>query len=213
MFNYTRNDQTIKKPMDKSTIETKVSMPQGMQPIPAPPMDSQPTTTCIYPSAPIKPPPVMKPSAPIKPPPVMKPSKPELPQPTMQYPCSEPMSDMAKCHNDMEIAYLKKMYPPVCQKIQRYINGELNQYDHDLSPIYEMYPAAETLDYMANCIYNRMKGDLPNVIKEYEGNQNTRTPIGGSFYTLIYALLLNELYRRRMSRRLPLAYPYAQYNY
>ena len=111
-----------------------------------------------------------------------------------------PMTDMAKCQNDMEIIYLNKMYPPVCQKIQKYIENELNQYDHDLSPIYEMYPAVETINHMANCVYNNMKGDLPNVIKAYECNRDTRAPIGGSFYTLVYALLLNELYRKRMYR-------------
>ena len=140
-------------------------------------------------------------------------------QPVMPYQMSEdtseqmPMSDMAQCHNDMEIAYLKKMYPPVCQKIQKYIDSELSQYDHDLSPIYEMYPATGTIDHMANCIYNNMKGDLPNVIKEYECNRNTRAPIGGSFYTLVYALLLNELYRKRMRRHFYPTYSSSFYNY
>lgn len=140
-------------------------------------------------------------------------------QSTMPYPMWEdmneqmPMDDIAKCHNDMEIAYIKKMYPPVCQKIQKYIDSELNQYDHDLSPIYEMYPATGTIDHMANCIYNNMKGDLPNVIKEYECNRDMRAPIGGSFYTLVYALLLNELYRKRMRRHLTPTYSYPFYNY
>lgn len=82
------------------------------------------------------------------------------------------------------------------------MDQELNQYDHDLSPIYEMYPSKETIDHMANCIYTRMKGDLPNVIKQYECNRDTYMPIGGSFYTLVYALLLNELYRKRIGRQL-----------
>ena len=123
------------------------------------------------------------------------------------------MSDSAKCYNDMEVVYLKKMYPPVCQKIQMYIDSELNQYDHDLSPIYEMYPAEEGITHMVNCVYNNMKGDLPNLIKDFECNRDTRAPMGGSFYTLIYALLINELYRKRMRRRFYPTYSSPFYGY
>jgi len=262
MFNYARKDKTNQKPVGgtiPTPIEMQVNMPSGMQPIPPPITEVQPTTKCIYPSAPTKPstpvvkpepilpvPPVepkpVAPAPPVEPEPVapappVKP-KPIVPiepmQPCMQCPvcgnmgahpnmpchiCGNvgkhsnmpcqmwndmnqqmPVTDMAKCYNDMEIVYLKKMYPPVCQKIQTYIENELNQYDHELSPIYEMYPATETINHMANCVYNNMKGDLPNVIKTYECNRDTRAPMGGSFYTLVYALLLNELYRKRMSR-------------
>lgn len=240
MFNYARKDKTNQKPVIgtiPAPIETEVSMPAGMQPIPPPITGNQPTTKCIYPAAPIYPsPPVeeapTQPNIPQQPTPPMQPSiqcpvcgnmgaQPNIPckicgnlgiKPSMS--CKMwndidkqmPVTDMAKCYNDMEIAYLKKLYPPVCQKIQTYIENELNQYDHDLSPIYEMYPATETINHMANCIYNNMKGDLPNVIKAYEYNRNTRSPMGGSFYTLVYALLLNELYRKRMRRYLSPAY-------
>lgn len=117
-------------------------------------------------------------------------------------PAQNPSCDASKNQDSMEDAYIKKMYPPICKKIQKYVDAELNQYDHDLSPIYEMYPSTETIDYMANCIYTDMKADFNNLIIEFEGNPNTRSPIGGSFYTLIYALLLNELYRKRMRRRI-----------
>ena len=114
----------------------------------------------------------------------------------------DPSCDMSKNHDDMEVAYIKKMYPPLCKKIQRYVEAELHQYDHDLSPIYEMYPSTETINHMANCIYTDMKASMGNLIREFEGNPSTRSPMGGSFYTLVYALLLNELYRKRMRRRL-----------
>ena len=327
MFIYSRNDQTSKKPVSKSTpapkpptpIEMEVNMPAGMQPVPPPMQEVQPSGICIYPTMPIKPstpvikpttptppvappvepsvpmqpaPPPVQPSMPVPPvpltmqpsipvPPTMQPSmqcqvcgnmgmnpncpcqmcgnigmqpampcsmwentgmQPAMPcpmwqdkgmQPAMPYPMWEnkemqpampyqmlddmneqmPMTDMGQCHNDMEIAYIKKMYPPVCQKIQKYIDSELNQYDHDLSPIYEMYPAAETIAHMANCVYTNMKGDLPNVIRDFECNKDMRSPIGGSFYTLVYALLLNELYRKRMRRHFYPTYSSPFYNY
>ena len=350
MFIYSRNDQTSKKPA--TPIEMEVNMPAGMQPIPSPMKEAQPSGICIYPTMPIKPstpvikpniptPPVappIEPSVPMQPapppvqpsipvPPVLPPMQPIIPvppvpptiqpiipvppvpptmqpmppsmqcpvcgnmgmhpnspcqmcgntgmQPVMPYPMWEntgmqpampcpmwentgmqpvmpcpmwedkgmqpvmpcpmwedkgmqpampyqmlddmneqmPMTDMGQCHNDMEIAYIKKMYPPVCQKIQKYIDSELNQYDHDLSPIYEMYPAAETIAHMANCVYINMKGDLPNVIRDFECNKDMRSPIGGSFYTLVYALLLNELYRKRMRRHFSPTYSSPFYNY
>ena len=228
MFNYIRSDQIAKKPINKkpvtsqppqtpmTPIEMQVNMPIGMQPIP----QTEANLTCIYPLMNIPP---NMPAQPIPVPPPMSPTPTQcmpcmhcmhynmcmeaMPMPavspsynTMHTP--NPSSDMSKNQDDMEIAYIKKMYPPLCQKIQKYVESELDQYDHDLSPIYEMYPASETIDHMANCIYTDMKADMANLIKEFEGNNCSRAPIGGSFYTLIYAILLNELYRKRMRRRL-----------
>lgn len=222
MFNYTRNDQILKKtpvtPLPSNVIlQTQEFMPtepfpsisapvqppvaeietediemqptMGMQPA----MGMQPNVTCMYAN-------------------VTSPT----PMPCM---CGAAMGmpsaqvDSAKVHDDMEIAYLKKMYPPTCQKIQQYVENELDKYDHELSPIYEMYPSQESIDYMANCIYSDMKDDMPETIKEYECSTNSRLPIGGPFYTLAYALLLNELYRRRTRRRLYPTYYSPYYNY
>ncbi|NLI88903.1 MAG: hypothetical protein GX366_00620 [Epulopiscium sp.] len=104
-----------------------------------------------------------------------------------------PSCDMYKHQDEMEISYIKTMYPPLCKNIQTYINRELNKYDHKLSPIYEMYPARETIDYIANCVYSDIKANSPNLIKKFEED---------SLYTLIYTLLLNEMYRKRMHNRL-----------
>lgn len=211
-------------------IEMQVNMPIEQQPVPSTMemptmMEMQPTITCMYPNMPCMGGNMGMQSMPSMPcmhcnmgmQPV--PSTPSMGcnmgmQPVPSTPSmggnitySNPSCDMSKAHDDMEVAYLKKMYPPLCQKIQKYIESELNQYDHDLSPIYEMYPASETIDHMANCIYTDMKADLGSMINEYEGGTNTRAPIGGSFYTLVYALLLNELYRKRMRRRLYPTYP------
>ena len=189
MFNYIRNDQPPKKTSSDSTcIYLETTMPPAPMPVP-------PTT---MPPMPMPVPPTTMPPVPCS-------------QCThcmhynmcMQVPMPDPYCDMSKNHDDMEVAYLNKMYPPVCQKIQKYIEAELNQYDHKLSPIYEMYPSTETIEHMANCIYTDMKAAMPSLIKGFECNlDNTRSPIGGSFYTLIYTLLLNELYRKRMRRRL-----------
>lgn len=127
---------------------------------------------------------------------------PAIPPTHINIPHQDPSCDMSKTQDDMEVTYIKKMYPPLCQKIQNHIENELCQYDHDLSPIYEMYPASETIHYMANCIYTDMKANYSNLIKEFEGRLDTRSPMGGSFYTLVYVLLLNELYRKRMRNRL-----------
>ena len=218
MFNYSRSDQMFKKPpvaplpistppplppMPMEDIELEdvqvmptETIPTQVQPIMQP--NPQPTITCMYSNMGMQPPmPYMCPNVPI----------------CQNISVQGPQSDVSKVHDDMEIAYLKKMYPPVCQKIQHYVENELNKYDHELSPIYEMYPAQESIDHMANCIYSDMKDDMYDMIKEYEGTSKTRQPIGGSFYTLLYALLLNELYRRRSRRRLyPTTYsPF--YNY
>ncbi len=205
MYNYIRSNPLPKKPDSDATCiypETNIP-PTTMPPVPMPPV-------------PMPMPPSTMPPVPMP----MTPSTMPCHQCTqcMHYnncmqvpsmPCSpsynkvpDPYCDMSKNNDDMEVAYLKKMYSPVCQKIQKYVEAELNQYDHDLSPIYEMYPSTETIDHMANSIYTDMKAAMPSLIKGFECNTNTRSPIGGSFYTLIYALLLNELYRKRMRRRL-----------
>lgn len=216
MFNYIRSDQIAKKTI--KPIEMKVSMPIDMQPVPQ--MD--PTVTCIYPDMNIQPntppqpipmPPMPMPCSqcmhynkcmqPMPMPPMPAPMPlPAIPTLYPNIPAPSPSCDMYKAHDDMEVAYIKKMYPPLCQKIQKYVECEINQYDHDLSPIYEMYPSTETIDHMANCIYTDMKADMSNLIKEFEGNPRSPAPMGGSFYTLVYALLLNELYRKRMRKRL-----------
>ena len=228
MFNYTRSNKPIKKPVNKkpmTPIEMEVNMPIQMQPVP----QTDPAVTCIYPHMsstpnmtpqPIPPMPQPAPmppmSQPAPMPPVSQPTPMPLPMPCincgMPHPymtCMhgnmynpQPSCDMSKYQDDMEVTYIKKMYPPLCKKVQKYIDCELNQYDHDLSPIYEMYPSSQTIDHIANCIYTDMKADMCNLIKEFEGNPNTRLPIGGSFYTLVYVMLLNELYRKRMRRRL-----------
>lgn len=201
MFNYTRIDKS--KPSSGKCIYptmptkpcTPVITPIEQPSIPEPPTMPAPTPS---PEPPTMPQPPTMPTSPITPCPSPCPAYINM---NAYYNCPSKMSaDVGQCHNDMEIAYLKKMYPPVCQKIQRYVDNELNQYDHELSPIYEMYPSSKSIDYIANCIYTRMKGEMPNMIKDFECNQNMRSPIGGSFYTLIYALLLNELYRKRMRK-------------
>ena len=203
MFNYICNEKPSNKPM--TPIEKKVSMPTGMQPIP----QIDPNVTCVYPDMDIMPmAPDMMPMVPntapqAMPMPCMYCGMTHQPMPmTPNMPTSNPSCDLSKNQDDMEVAYIKKMYPPLCKKIQTYVEGELNQYDHDLSPIYEMYPSPQTIQHMANCIYTNMKADMATLIKEFEGNPNLRSPMGGSFYTLVYVMLLNELYRKRMRRRL-----------
>lgn len=186
MFNYINSNKPAKKETSKTPIEMKVNMPIEMQPVP----QTDPDTTCIYPNMNIQAnPPTQGPM------PYMYGNM--CPYYMMgmhnQMLAQDPSCDMSKTQDDMEVAYIKKMYPPVCQKIQHYVDKEIRQYDHDLSPIYEMYPARETIDYMANCIYTNMKADMSNLIRQFQGD---------SFYTLIYVLLLNELYRKRMRRRL-----------
>lgn len=222
MFNYIRSDKLVKKPKaPMSPIEKEVNMPIEMQKIPQP----DPDTTCIYPDMNIPPTMPSPPSTPMQPPSMpmlpqpmplpcaqcphcihydncMGQTPPPLPLPTPALPAPDASCDKSKNQDDMEVAYIKKMYPPLCQKIQKYIESELQQYDHDLSPIYEMYPSKDTINHMANCIYTDMKATMGGLIKEFEGNSSSRSPIGGSFYTLIYALLLNELYRKRMRKRL-----------
>lgn len=210
MFNYTRSDQMFKKP---PVVPLPISSPPPAPAPPVPPVmpieelesqppimpteavptelvmqpSPQPTITCMYSNMGMQPPmPYMCPNVPI----------------CQNISVQGPQADLNKTQDDMEVAYLKKMYPPVCQKVQYYVENELNKYDHELSPIYEMYPAKESIDHMANCIYSDMKDDMYDMITEYEGTYKTRQPIGGSFYTLLYALLLNELYRRRSRRRL-----------
>ncbi len=219
MFNYIRSDQFSKKPVTTkpttpkmpmapmTPIEKEVNMPIEMQQIPQPDTD----VTCIYPHM-------------TMPPATMPPQPLPMPMP-MPVPCHQcmhcmhynmcmqpmpipavsgpdPTCDMSKNQDDMEVAYIKKMYPPLCQKIQKYVESELDQYDHDLSPIYEMYPSTETIDHMVNCIYTDLKANMGNLIKEFECAHNSRSPMGGSFYTLVYVMLLNELYRKRMRKRL-----------
>lgn len=203
MFNYVRSDQLAKKTVSKKPME--------MQPIPQPDTD----TTCIYsdmnipPNIPLQPLPVPPMPTHCMPAPCMNchcmhqnMCIPPMPMPMPTLPPSDPSCDTSKHHDEMEVAYLNKMYPPLCQKIQKYVEAELNQYDHDLSPIYEMYPSPDTITHMVNSIYTDMKASMGSLINEFEGNQCARSPMSGAFYTLTYVLLLNELYRKRMRRRL-----------
>lgn len=103
-------------------------------------------------------------------------------------------------YDELESCFLMKNYPPFCQKIHYYIQKYLDSQDYNTSPIYDVYPSSATIDSMADTIYMEIKDDSPDTLKEFETNGNYRYAHRSNLYMLIYPLLLNELYKRRMRK-------------
>lgn len=109
---------------------------------------------------------------------------------------------LQKQYDELEDNFLKKHYPPLCQKIQFYVDKYLDSQDYNTSPIYDMYPSSATLDHMVDTIYLEAQDDSPHMMKEFEMVKNVRYVQRNTLYAIIYPLLLNELYRRRMRKYL-----------
>jgi len=119
-------------------------------------------------------------------------------------------------YDQLECEFLKKNYPPMCQKLQYYIDKYLDSQDYTESPLYAMYPSDATLEHITDMIYLEIKDDCPDTIKEFEAFAATRYTHRNVLYMVIHLLFLNELYRRRMRQYLytlyapPTAFPHAQ---
>jgi hypothetical protein len=103
-------------------------------------------------------------------------------------------------YDELESSFLMKNYPPFCQKIHYYVQKYLDSQDYTTSPIYDVYPSSATIDSMADIIYMEINDDSPDTLKEFETNGNHRYTNRSNLYMLIYPLLLNELYKRRMRK-------------
>lgn len=120
---------------------------------------------------------------------------------------------LQKQYDDLENNFLKKNYPPLCQKIQYYVDKYLDEEDYANSPIYDMYPSATTIDNMADRIYMALKDDSAFMQADTYSHRGSRYPNRTENHTLIYPVLLSELYRRRMRKYLSTIYEYpATYN-
>lgn len=107
---------------------------------------------------------------------------------------------LQKHYDELESYFLMKNYPPFCQRLHYYILKYLDSQDYNTSPIYDMYPSSATIDSMADIIYMEIKDDSPDILKEFKEDENSKYTTRSNLYMLIYPLLLNELYRRRMRK-------------
>lgn len=101
----------------------------------------------------------------------------------------------------IETAFVKRNYPPLCQKIQRYVEMYLDGQDYNASPIYHTSPSEAFIDNMVDTIYMQIKDDFPELFKSHQNESKSRySERNNEIYILIYPLLLHELYKRRMKK-------------
>lgn len=101
----------------------------------------------------------------------------------------------------LETAFVKRNYPPICQKVQHYVESYLDALDYNSSPIYHTSPCEATIDNMVDSIYMQIKDDYPELFRSHQNGSKARyTERNNDIYMLIYPLLLHELYKRRMKK-------------
>ena len=104
-------------------------------------------------------------------------------------------------YDNLESAFVKRNYPPLCQKVQHYVENYLDAQDYNASPIYHTSHCEASIDNMADIIYMQIKDDFPELFRAHESDSKARyTERSNDFYMLIYPLLLHELYKRRMKK-------------
>lgn len=98
--------------------------------------------------------------------------------------------------NDVEVKdleYLKEMYPKTTQRIQQVIEEECDRQEYEGSILFDQYPDKLGIMRMVNRVYDIMRMESP---MEEQSNYDD-----SMLKDMITILLLNEMYRRRATRR------------
>lgn len=128
---------------------------------------------------------------------------------------------------EMDIEYMKKMYPELARQIQAYIDEECDKMEYDGSYMYDEYPDGEVINMIVDKVLEKLQEDSQMSVEEIETEsiekdidaQNYRYGFGGrGLRDLIAVMLLNEMFgrRRRYYRRRRPYYRrprYDDYNY
>lgn len=137
-----------------------------------------------------------------------------------QVPVQMPTEDMDGL-DEMDMKYMKRMYPEICKEIQRYVDEECDKLEYESSCMYDEYPERERIEMIIDKIYDKVKDkkvemkemeveetDLP---RQFYGGYNNNQILRG----LVGALLLNEMFgrRRRIYRRRRRRPFYSPYGY
>lgn len=143
--------------------------------------------------------------------------------PMMQIPIQFPEEDLDGM-DEMDINYMKRMYPDICKKIQYFIDEECDKMEYDGSYMYDEYPDKEAIEMITDKIYEKVnkeeKIEVEALEKKVEkDNEKVETSQRGYrrpnrwLRDLVKILLLNEMFgrRRRRYRRRRRVRPYNNY--
>lgn len=111
----------------------------------------------------------------------------------------------------LETAFMQKNLPPICQKIQFYVEKYLNNHEYPNSYIYDIYPSTASLYQMADTIYMELCDDNLDTYTQSDRYPQNHYAKRDLLYTMIFPLLLNELYKKRMRKYLSTLYDYPPY--
>ncbi|TCK87894.1 hypothetical protein EDC19_2738 [Natranaerovirga hydrolytica] len=150
-------------------------------------------------------------------------------------PIQMPITEDMDSSDEMDIEYMKRMYPELARQLQYYVDEECDKMEYDGSYMYDEYPDKESLYMMVEKIYERIMSDpsvrINEVFSDSEKDKNEKNVESQQFgfgarglRDLIQVMLLNEIFRRRRRysrRRRPRRYtptprptrPYRQRRY
>lgn len=110
---------------------------------------------------------------------------------------------MYAMQNDMDEAYMKKMYPESCHEIMSYVEKECVRREQMGQLPDNAYPKKEVVDEMVEVIYEKCKDLFPQDLKDRQRQYG-----GALLGDLIAILLLGSLFRRRRFRRRRFSFGY-----
>ncbi|MFP4697367.1 MAG: hypothetical protein ACLFMO_01530 [Eubacteriales bacterium] len=123
--------------------------------------------------------------------------------------------------DEMDLDYMKKMYPDLAKQIQYYIDEECDKMEYDGSYMYDEYPDREAVNMISEKIYERVMEDPAVRINEVSDEKKDEEVESQQFgyrrfglRDLIQVMLLNEIFGRRRRyyrrrRRPRYRYPYS----
>lgn len=119
-------------------------------------------------------------------------------------PMQTPREDMDGM-DEMDMNYMKKMYPETCRKIQYYIDEECDKMEYDGSYMYDEYPDKEAIDMITDKIYEKVEKDEVIYTKDLEANEEkdeveTQRYRNRYLRDIVKIMLLNEIFGRRRRR-------------
>lgn len=92
-----------------------------------------------------------------------------------------------------DLEYLKEMYPKTTQRLQQIIEEECDRQEYEGSLLFDQYPDKIGVMRIANRVYDIVRMENP-LEEQAVGDERMLKDI-------ITVLLLNEMYRRRATRR------------
>ncbi len=105
---------------------------------------------------------------------------------------------------EMDIVYMKKMYPDICRKLQRLIDEECDKMEYEGSYMYDEYPDKEAIEMLTDMLYERLMAEDTMMMEEIETKEKsvdtTQRRYDRWMRNSVKVMLLNEIFRRRGRR-------------